>query len=163
MGTEERWYGHRKDHKIFRWVLWTFVFSWMLQFIYSVEMQTLFCHLLTPAFLSSDLPLGYYHCASLGHSLDPLWREWPLFPSLEMPFPLNPCPVLLLLSMLCLILIIASGKAGGLPSFLGATADQGSDDGQTRTLHKAEVVVCRLLSFCTWRFHHSSSQLPHAM
>lgn len=38
------------------------------------------------------------------------------------------CHVLLLQSMFCLILIIASGKTGELPSLFGATADQGCDD-----------------------------------
>lgn len=59
-------------------------FSWTFKIIYSVEMQTLFSHLLMPAFLSSELPLGYYRSALLGDNPDSLWRKWLLLPLLEM-------------------------------------------------------------------------------
>lgn len=68
------------------------------------------------------------------------------------------CHVLLLQSMFCLILIIASGKTGGLPSLFGATADQGSPMmGNPEAFIKQRLLCANFSHFAPVVFHHGSS------
>ena len=71
---------------------------------------------LIPAF---DLPLVYYPCGVLGNNLELFLEKVTFITIAGKVFFSTTYHVLLSQSMLCLILIIASGKTCGLPSILG--------------------------------------------
>lgn len=101
-----------------------------------------------------DLPLVYYHCGLLGNILE-LFLEKATFITIAGKVFFFTTYVLLSQSMFCLILIIASGKTGGLPSVFGSTADQGSL--KMVKLKPSGAFCCVLTSHFALVFHSSSS------